>query len=167
MQVSEARKLAAQFRYLRTLTKRLLREDRFILPLYLITVLFAAEAAAVYALISYFPALQDNGVVFLIATAVCTYMIADSPFGRIGLRHVAIKLGIKSVSVHLSPAHERIAAHIRPVLGHDGQHRIVARYAMATIYIALLIVGRTESKLLHELEKSSNSSTIRGLLLRR
>lgn len=167
MQVTEERKLAVHLRYLRILTNKLLREDKYILPMYLLTVLFVTVAVSFFTILDQFPALQGgNGKFLLSATFCCAYLMISSPFRKIGLRHIASKLGLKSGSVPLAPKYERIAAHIRPALTKNGQNIGPSRYALTSIYIVLEIAGRAVSRLLQTLDKPLISSSLRGRLLR-
>lgn len=168
MQVAESRKLKVHFRYLRILTKKLLREDKYILPMYLLTVLFVTSVVALFTVLDQFHIFKNDNGKFVVGLIMCVFMFSDSAFWKIGLRHVSSKLGLKLWTEPLEPEYERIAAHIRSVLAENKRHQIPARYALTSSYIVLEILGRAVSRLLQTLENPpSMSVSIRGLLLRR
>jgi hypothetical protein len=168
MENSEAKRLLAALRYLKILTKRLFREDKYILPLYLFAVVIAAEGAIIYVLLKHLDFASSGSATVLVMAAIAIFLIAESPFGRIGFRYFANRIGIRvGVTEPTQKERPQIAARVRSLFAVPSPYGMGLRVAIAAVYVVLLLIGRSESRLIQELEKTQQSSLMRHIALRR
>lgn len=166
MQTDKVRKINASIRYIVMLTRKLLVDDKYILPMYLMAIMAALNVVLFSALYETLDIVHNKAVLTIIIFAIVIYFAFDINEIKLIAKCLINMISNKPAAL-ADLERSKFYYHIRKIVTNSNDAKYSIGSLVVPVYVILLIIGRIESWLLQSMKKNSGMTISNNRMLRR